>query len=61
MSDTSMRDNIREKLWSVVEDAVLAGVSPKDFRYEVRECWDQALEDARKDARKVFDREVNQW
>jgi len=61
MIDTTMRTDIREKLWSVVEDALLAGVSPKDFRYEVKQCWDQALDDAKKDAQLVFDREEKLW
>ena len=59
MSDMRTKNNaIAEKLWYIVKEAVLAGVSVEEFRRESRECWIEVHREEAEHARDNFDKEL---
>lgn len=39
----------RERLWYVIQEMVLSGVSPQEFKAEAAMSWEQALRDRLRD------------
>lgn len=49
-----MNDRWRSILWDAVQRAVIAGTDPKEFKQELRECWEEALRQEAQHADKVL-------
>jgi len=45
-----------DMIWDAVEEAINSGMTPKEFKYEVAEAWEQRLKDDAKDAVKELQR-----
>jgi hypothetical protein len=49
-----VRNRVTDELFNVVESAINGGISAKDFRLILLECWNNALENKIKYDRKTL-------
>ena len=50
------KDQVSNRVYDVVREAIWAGVSPEEFRVMVIACWRNALDDEAKHVATVFKR-----
>ena len=51
-------DRITDKLWDVVEEAYLADWTPEKFMAEVKQSWEQAIDDDAKRKKEGLEKAV---